>query len=129
MAAVKYKFSIGVLKAFYSIFCAIFYWYAFQETQFQKIEKNQPPKFHRSAPLTYHHLVRAHSKDKKGKLARLLKKLQDRVVMMPHVQNVCMHWKMGALKILMVLLTLPALTTWAGRSEVMHLILQLAMEF
>ena len=52
MAAVKHEFSIGVLKAFYSIFCAdILLVYVFQETQFQKIKKNQPPKFHRSATL------------------------------------------------------------------------------
>ena len=51
MAAVKYKFSIGALKAFYSIFCADILLVYISRNAVSENRKNCPPKFHRSAPL------------------------------------------------------------------------------
>ena len=52
MAAVKYEFSIGALKAFYSIFCAdILLVYNISTNALSENKKNRPPKFHQSAHL------------------------------------------------------------------------------
>ena len=52
MAAVKYEFSIGALKAFYSIFCPDILLVYISRNAVSEIIKNRPPKFHRSAPLS-----------------------------------------------------------------------------
>ena len=51
-AAVKYEFSIGALKAFYSIFWADILLACIPRNAVSENKKNRPPKFHRSAPLT-----------------------------------------------------------------------------
>ena len=53
MAAVKYEFSIGALKAFYSIllFCPDILLVYISRNAVSENKKNRPPKFHRSAPL------------------------------------------------------------------------------
>ena len=51
MAAVKYEFPIGALKAFYSTFCADILLLFISRNAVSENRKNRPPKFHRSAPL------------------------------------------------------------------------------
>ena len=51
MAAVKHEFSIGVLKAFYSIFCVDILLVCISRNAVSENKKNRPPKFHRSAPV------------------------------------------------------------------------------
>ena len=64
MATVKYEFSIGALKAFYSIFCPDILLVYISRNAFSENKKNRPPKFHRSVPLntfTCFHKVQKHS--------------------------------------------------------------------
>ena len=51
MAAVKYEFSIGALKAFYSIFCRDILLVYISKNAVSENKKKSPPKFQRSAPL------------------------------------------------------------------------------
>ena len=51
MAAVKCEFSIGALKAFYSIFCPDIFLAYISRNAVSENKKNRPPKFHRSSPL------------------------------------------------------------------------------